>query len=204
MALCEESQTSGRRARSTDRPIDRSGRFNTLVWTCFSTDPNVAYRLLPQLREHIKARMRRALGDIDRSNEPPIDRSTDRFDSMFLRWTGSQQAQCSLQGTTPAEAAQQTASGRHTRSTDRTDDRSTDRPIGTDRPIDRSTDRFDATPYFGPRFDFIPTLNNKARIRSDMLGRPNERTTDRPIDRSTDQPIVSIQYLTLDLVLNRP
>ena len=40
--------------RSTDRTIDRSIRFNTPLWTRFSTGPNVAYRLLRQPRRHIK------------------------------------------------------------------------------------------------------------------------------------------------------
>ena len=75
---------------STDRPIDRSIRFNTSLWTWFdrsirsntpnwtwsSTRTNVTYRLLRQPRAHNKARIRKASGPRTRSTDWPTDRST--------------------------------------------------------------------------------------------------------------------------------
>ena len=100
-------KASGRRARPTDRQIDRSIPIDTdrpidrstdrpsvlfyiPLWTWSSIGINVAHRLLRQPREHNKARIREAFGrrarstdrTIVRSTDRPTDRSTNRFDSM--------------------------------------------------------------------------------------------------------------------------
>ena len=91
---------SGRRARSTDRPIDRSIRFNTSLRAWSSTGSNVAYRLLRQPRGHIKARIRKPSRRRARSPDRAIDQSIDRpIDSIQFITLGPvlNRLQCSLQ-----------------------------------------------------------------------------------------------------------
>ena len=112
-----------------DRPIDRSIRFNTPLWTWSSTGSYVAYRLLRQPRGHNKARIRNAAGRRARSTDRPIDRSTNRFDSIPHFGPGPQQALMYPTGYTAILGG--------------TTKRGFGKPPGDarDRPIDRSTHR---------------------------------------------------------------